>query len=191
VTHLTCPNCRNRISVKVIPVGVDRPVVENINYSVTGLATGLAVWLFSWVSGISGGEIFAIVVALGSTVGLQALKLWLYRPRAHGQKQDKQTIQIEHVEDGKHWIINELKCDIELKQLQRVSREVIGQEWRWSRSIATSSGLSQTKANQLKDELLRLEYLQPLPNNANGYKVTGRGRRTFYHLAMLGVVGMT
>jgi hypothetical protein len=91
------------------------------------------------------------------------------------------TVQVEQVTaDGRHWVLDEFDPSLTITNLRAVARGVIGSGYQWTRTITTKeAGLSQGKHNKLQDALVKLRYLEPLPNNANGYQVTRFGRRFF------------
>lgn len=187
--RVTCPNCHNRIPVKIIPlsnsfeqtvpIGINTNGLDAINFSITALFAGVVVFVFTWWYEVALAGILVSATLLGTGIGLHVFKMWLTRPAQ--RKEEK--IRVEHIdESGKHWLIDELNCNVELDKIRSVARLLANENWQWSMRLTTGCGLSQTKHHQLKDNLLKLNYLRPLPNNRNGYEVTGRGRRVFMSL---------
>jgi hypothetical protein len=141
-----------------------------------GLAVGLggAIWLFTRVYDYS--PLWAVGVGLGAGFGLPVLRLVLSRPVNVLPKPDqvKVHVQIDDVSDGGFTrYLDTFRPELvqwdDLIKLSRASG--------FSRSEAVVAGLSQDKWHKIKSEFLRLNYCVPLPNNANGYALSIRGRR--------------
>lgn len=113
-------------------------------------------------------------------LGLPILRLWLNRPAGPppAPAPNKVVVQVEHVtEDGRHWLLDQLNPKIEWYDLQRVAGTVLdGVSWS-RRALGSKAGLSQGDYEKLTQDMLRLNYLESLPNGQNGFRLTGRGRR--------------
>jgi len=152
-----------------------------VNDAVIGLYAAGGVYLVCWVFDWPG----AVAVVTGFVVGVGShlVRIVLYAPprSVQVQPQGKQTrIAVEQVSgDGRHWVLKEFDPSITLEDLQAVARAV--QNWgQWSRGVTTRQAhLSQGKHNKLQDDLVKLWYIEPLPNGANGYNITRQGKRFF------------
>ena len=158
---------------------------DGATYAVAGVFTGGVLFSFAWWYDIPLGPIVA-AGALLVGVGLHVLKIVLHRPArptAAEPGPSETVIKVEQISsDGKHWLLEELDESISMGELQSVAAAVVDKN-KWARAVTTKAGLSQGKHQKLQQDFLRLSYLEPLPNNVNGYRVTGTGRRFLLQIA--------
>lgn len=152
---------------------------DGASYMLAGVFTGVVLLAFSWWYAIPMGVIVA-AGALFVGVGLHVLKIVLHKPPAAAPQEPgakESVIKIEQISDNRqHWLIEQLDESITMSDLEPVARAVTEQN-KWTRAITTRAGLSQGKHQKLQSDFVRLHYLEPFPNGANGYRVTGMGRR--------------
>lgn len=126
----------------------------------------------------------APVAGLGITLLPELVKLWLTRPIVITEPKPKQTsIRLEMSESlpaGKRYLLADLDEAISIDDLA-----IVGQADAFTRAAVTKAGLSQGKFHKVKNEFLRLNLAYPLPNNANGYGLTLRGKALLRQAASL------
>jgi len=157
---------------------------ESVTYGLTGLFAGSVVLAYGWYYDVPNGMLVAGTM-LSLIIGLPILKIWLHRTTAaNPDKPRETTIKIESVSpDKENWLIAELP-GITQVELTRVCNAIVDSGFVWKAAITTKH-LSQGKHHKLKDKFTELNFIQPLPNGANGYSVTGSGRRFFRQVATL------
>jgi len=160
---------------------------EAINDALRGIfAAGAAVAFgYAWQqSSIAG--MWAAGIAFVGIVAFPTLRILANRPaKQQHSEPGKATIQVEHVSDDKaHWILAELNPAITQANLTAVARVVVDSDFSWSMAANCKAGLTQPKHHKLKDDFVKLGYLVPLPNGANGFTVSGQGRRFFRQVAL-------
>jgi len=131
---------------------------------------------------VAGGDgLLAGAVGVAGSLVVVGLRAWRGGQPILGGKNDSPTkIQVEQISgDGRHWVLRDFNEAITLEDLQAVA-SAVGNWGEWSRKVTTRQAhLSQGKHNKLQDDLIKLWYIEPLPNGSNGYKITRQGRRFF------------
>ena len=164
---------------------------DGVNSAVMGLFVGLATLLICWWYEWPLGWAFVAIPVVG--LGMYVLRLLILAPGKPpplppfpAKQAETKPIQLELLsEDKKHWILDELSPGLTLDDLLTITSAIVESEYQWTREITTDAGLSQPKHRKLQDDLLRLKFLEPLPNNANGYLLTRWGRHLFDQLQAL------
>jgi len=160
---------------------------ESVTHALAAIFAGCVLVGYSWWYEVPNGVIVAGTM-LALIIGLPILKIWLHKPTAIQQQASepgKTTIQVEHISDDKaHWIMAELNPAITQTNLSAVARAVVDNDFTWSMAANCKAGLTQPKHHKLKDDFVNLGYLVPLANGANGFTVSGQGRRFFRQVAL-------
>lgn len=151
-----------------------------VNDALIGVYAGGGVYLLTWVFDVP--AVWAVITGFVVGVGAYMVRVVLYVPRVQQQPNNgpTTTVRVEQVsEDKTKWVMRDFNEAITLDDLQKVARACLN--WgEWSRKVTTKQAhLSQGKHNKLQDDLVKLWYIEPLPNNANGYQITRQGRRFF------------
>lgn len=199
-----CPKCGQTLKIlplrattfeqeAIITPGMDIPDVEPgrgqrrgfwqslaVNDAMIGLYAAGGVYVLTWVFDVP--AVWAVITGFVVGVGAYMVRVVLYVPRVQQQANNgpTTTVRVEQVsEDKSKWVLRDFNEAITIQDLQDVARACLN--WgEWSRKVTTKQAhLSQGKHNKLQDDLVKLWYIEPLPNNANGYTITRQGRRFF------------
>lgn len=183
----TCPYCHKPHKVNVsafenvasAPPAVIEAARSNLLTSFlasdVGLALGLGGLTWIYAAAYNHSPAWAVGIGFLAGFGFPVLRLWLSRPYLVQPKPDKVQVDV---------LIDDRSGGGFTRSLDGFNSDLVG--WddlvklaaapAFSRDGATKAGLSQSKWHKCKSEFLRLNYCVSMPNNANGYALTIRGR---------------
>lgn len=138
---------------------------------------------------VLGGTATAIIAGglpgwIGSTVGVAVASsltgILVWRSAGSGQAEPSPgIIKVEHYDQaGRLRGFDDIKDEsITDDDLRVVAARMKENDFKWSKAATGGrGGIGGPKHDRITQEFLRLDYLRPLPNGANGFKLTLKGR---------------